>query len=140
MWFLQNVLKNSLELRILCLTFIKLSLISDDPKSVLKQYSAYNTITKLYECTICEKSCSYKGNLMNHIESIHFPNAFVYSCKYCGKQFHNKNTLSIHLTRRHKNRKAYRQDFWFFMCCKDFIYKELIKSHYCHFIFLSIGH
>ena len=36
-------------------------------------------------CTICGKSNSQKWNIMNHVESVHFPNMFTYSCKYCGK-------------------------------------------------------
>jgi len=48
-------------------------------------------------CVICNafkhKSCS---NVVNHIESRHFPNSFVYSCKYCEKQFNARNSLNVH--------------------------------------------
>jgi len=51
-------------------------------------------------CTICNafkhKSCS---NVVNHIESKHFPNSFVYTCKYCVKQFNARNSLNVHASK-----------------------------------------
>ena len=51
-------------------------------------------------CIICNafkhKSCS---NVVNHIESKHFPNSFVYTCKYCVKQFNARNSLNVHVSK-----------------------------------------
>jgi len=59
-------------------------------------------------CTICNtfkhKSCS---NVVNHIESKHFPNSFVYNCKYCGKQFNARNSLNVHASKCRNEQKNY---------------------------------
>jgi len=58
-----------------------------NPDKIMKKYAAYNTQTNQYECTVCHKTCSQRANLMKHIENVHFPNCFVYTCKYCEEQF-----------------------------------------------------
>ena len=58
---------------------------------------------KMYCCTICNKLISNSTtNAKNHIESVHFPGMFSYSCDECGRQCTSKNSLSIHMTRYHK--------------------------------------
>ncbi len=42
---------------------------------------------------------------MRHIENIHFPNAFVYTCKYCLKTFSSKNNMYKHANSAHPGRK-----------------------------------
>ena len=76
-----------------------------DPAEILKQYVHYNTSEKCYLCTICQKSNAQKPNIMRHIESIHFPNAFVYTCQYCLKQFSNKNIMYKHVSNVHRGRR-----------------------------------
>eukprot|EP00091_Calanus_sinicus_P003585 TRINITY_DN13755_c0_g1_i1.p2 TRINITY_DN13755_c0_g1~~TRINITY_DN13755_c0_g1_i1.p2 ORF type:complete len:113 (-),score=23.96 TRINITY_DN13755_c0_g1_i1:20-358(-) len=55
-------------------------------------------------CTMCGKSNSQKWNIMNHVESVHFPNMFTYSCKYCGKTFNAKNSLYVHMSTSHREK------------------------------------
>jgi len=59
-------------------------------------------------CTICcsfkHKSCS---NVVNHIESRHCPNSFVYTCKYCDKQFNARNSLNVHSSKCKNEHKVY---------------------------------
>ena len=82
-------------------------LISDDPSSLFKQYAKYNSQTKLYECTICQKTSSYKCSMIKHVENKHFPNSFVYSCQFCLMEFKTKNSINKHLSLVHRNRKFY---------------------------------
>ena len=71
----------------------------------LKKHISYNHATKNYHCDLCEKACLQKGNLMKHIENIHFPNSFVHLCRYCGAEFSKKNLLYQHVSYSHRSRK-----------------------------------
>ena len=44
----------------------------------------------LFYCTICEKTAATRRDVRNHVESIHYPNAFVYDCQFCGKTLKTK--------------------------------------------------
>ena len=56
----------------------------------------------LYTCSMCGKSNAQKNNMMIHVESVHFPGMFVYSCKYCPKQLSTKKALYGHVNNYHK--------------------------------------
>ena len=48
-------------------------------------------------CSLCSDfSHKSKYNVQNHIESKHFPNSFIYNCKFCGREFNFRNTLNSH--------------------------------------------
>ena len=83
-------------------------MIQGRPDEILKKYAVLNTKTRQFECTVCQKSSSRKDNLINHIESIHFPNYFVYSCEYCEKTFSSRNNMAVHKSNYHKNQKYYK--------------------------------
>ena len=36
----------------------------------------------LFYCTLCEKTAATRRDVRNHVESIHYPNAFVYAVSY----------------------------------------------------------
>jgi len=55
-------------------------------------------------CSLCAKTFKNKRDARNHIESIHFPNSFIYSCEHCGKQFNALNTKNVHVTRNHSKK------------------------------------
>ena len=57
-------------------------------------------------CTMCGKSNASRPNIVNHIESVHFPNTFTYTCKYCGKTFNAKNSLYVHISTGHRGEKS----------------------------------
>merc|ERR1712059_124484 len=56
-----------------------------------------------YSCTLCGKEALQKGNILKHVESVHFPNSFTYQCKHCEKTFNAKNSLYAHISRTHRN-------------------------------------
>lgn len=55
-----------------------------------------------FSCTICGKINSQRGNSMNHVESVHFPDMFEYHCSYCGKKATNYNSLQVHVSTKHR--------------------------------------
>ena len=55
-------------------------------------------------CALCTKSFKNKRDARNHVESIHYPNSFVYTCEYCGKEFNALNTKNVHVTRHHSKK------------------------------------
>jgi len=60
------------------------------------------THKKQFMCTLCSKVHAQKIHCQNHLESIHFPDMFLYSCSHCGKTFNGKNKLYVHVSLTHK--------------------------------------
>merc|ERR1719220_1913388 len=58
---------------------------------------------QLHRCTVCGKVGKDRGNLRKHVENIHFPGSFTYSCKYCQETFTSRTHLNHHVTSLHKN-------------------------------------
>ena len=55
-----------------------------------------------YICTLCYKfSHNSRTNVVNHVESVHYPNYFTYSCDKCGLECPSKNNLQLHRSRVH---------------------------------------
>ena len=66
-----------------------------DPNDLLKFLvrNADNVPT----CGLCFKFSNKTTTCVkNHIEAIHFPDLFVYSCPICSKQFNSKKSLYNH--------------------------------------------
>ena len=59
-----------------------------------------------YKCEICGKIGSRKDNVLNHVESTHFPDTFDYSCNICKKKMQTKKSLENHVYRNHKDGQA----------------------------------
>jgi len=57
-----------------------------------------------FSCTLCGKENNQKGNLVRHVESVHFPNKFTHQCKYCDQTFSAKSSLYTHISNKHKNK------------------------------------
>jgi len=53
-------------------------------------------------CTICRKSFCDSSTALKHVENIHFPDTFLYSCRVCGEQFTKKNAMYKHISKYHK--------------------------------------
>jgi len=71
-----------------------------------KEYAA-SLVAQLEEgngfmCLLCSKVSSTKGNLKKHVESMHTEDQ-PQKCKFCGKNFKNKNTLQNHVSLHHRN-------------------------------------
>jgi len=49
-----------------------------------------------FKCTICGSTKSQKPHVENHIENIHFPGSFQYTCKHCGLSFDRRNLMYKH--------------------------------------------
>ena len=62
---------------------------------------------KAFKCTICGKVSAHKTNLRKHVENIHFPGLFSYTCKYCPETFPTKNLLNHHVTNSHRSNVSY---------------------------------
>lgn len=57
----------------------------------------------LFYCTLCEKTAATRRDVRNHVESIHYPNAFVYHCQFCGKTLKTKKARDWHMSKNHKD-------------------------------------
>jgi len=82
---------------------------TEPDRSILHDYIKKEVIDgrNISVCTMCGKSSSQKHHLMNHLESVHFPNLFTYSCKYCAKTFNAKNSLHVHISTSHRHQNLY---------------------------------
>jgi len=78
----------------------------DDEKFDLQDYiMKVNSIGgDRFSCTLCGKENNQKGNLVRHVESVHFPNKFTHQCKYCNQIFSAKSSLYTHISNKHKNK------------------------------------
>ena len=56
-----------------------------------------------YNCTICGKTTFRSGDTRDHVENIHYPNIFIYSCE-CGLEFKSKISLKSH-KKTHSNQE-----------------------------------
>ena len=76
-------------------------------RTVLNQYINKEILhdKQIFVCTICGKSNGQKTNVVNHVESVHFPTMFVYLCKFCGKSQNNRNSLYVHISNNHRDKK-----------------------------------
>ena len=81
---------------------------SGPDRSMLHEYVKKEIMNgkALFICSMCGKSNTQKINIVNHVESVHFPNMFTYSCKYCGKTFNAKNSLYVHISTNHRLEKS----------------------------------
>ena len=70
---------------------------------IFQEYMTKSGVSSGWQCTLCEKECTQKNNLVKHIESVHFPDSFTHKCKYCGQTFSNKNKMYMHVQKIHKN-------------------------------------
>ena len=75
----------------------------NDPEELL-QFLSKDEVLNHYTCTLCLKILKQRKDARNHVESIHFPNTFVYSCTVCEKTFNSKNTRNVHITRNHNKK------------------------------------
>ena len=63
---------------------------------------------KAHRCTLCGQTGNDRSNLRKHVENIHFPGAFSYTCKYCppemaAKTFPTRTKLQNHVSSFHKS-------------------------------------
>jgi len=59
-----------------------------------------------HRCTLCGKTGNDRGNLRKHVENVHFPGTFSYTCKYCpppAAVFPTRTKLNNHMSAMHKN-------------------------------------
>ena len=82
----------------------KFSNVLGPDRSVLLKYIHRNDNGQesLFTCSLCGKSNAQKNNMMIHVESVHFPGMFAYSCKYCPKVLNTKKALYGHVNNYHK--------------------------------------
>ena len=60
-----------------------------EAREVLAEYLKQNEDNQ-YECTICGAKNRQRPNVLNHVESVHFPGHFSYNCDQCEKTYSNK--------------------------------------------------
>ena len=78
-----------------------------DPED-LRQYIDKDTDTKESCCTLCTFRSKIPALVKNHLEGIHFPGVFTYSCEQCDKTFNGRNALGVHNSKVHSKKSANR--------------------------------
>ena len=72
----------------------------------LNKYIGNNPGQKDYYCTLCTTFQTKKSSrVRDHVEAIHFPGQFIYSCNMCEKTFNGKNLLANHKSTKHPKKK-----------------------------------
>jgi len=55
-----------------------------------------------FMCAICQQTGLNRRDVRNHVESLHFPNTFTYTCELCHKEMKTKKALNNHKYTKHK--------------------------------------
>ena len=55
----------------------------------------------MVKCLLCGKISSDRSNMRKHVENVHLPNTYVYTCNVCGQAFGKRNLLNHHM-HKHK--------------------------------------
>jgi len=72
----------------------------------LEQYVKSVPNTKDFQCGLCEYISNRPAKVKNHLEAIHFPGIFVYSCDLCEKTFSGRNAFGVHKSQVHSKKKS----------------------------------
>ena len=73
----------------------------------LGQYVLSDVNVKEYHCGLCDTfRAKLPSKVRNHLEAIHFPGLFIYTCNICEKTLKGRNALNIHKSTMH-SRKAH---------------------------------
>ena len=84
------------------LTFLSVGVTLSGPEQLL-EYVGKDPLSGKYTCTICSSFFhTSKSNTRNHVESKHFPDAFVYSCEVCNSTFPTRMSLYKHRQTKHR--------------------------------------
>ena len=96
--------KQTHDLFILIILYLLCSGIND--RDSLLKYIKQNSVGAgaSFQCTLCGKTNGQKNNIMNHVESIHFPGSFTYHCNLCDKTVKTKSALNLHNARYHSKK------------------------------------
>ena len=70
----------------------------------LKDYIYKDLGSKETCCTLCPFRNKIPAKVKNHLEAIHFPGVFVYTCDLCGKTFKGRNALGVHTSLTHSKK------------------------------------
>jgi len=71
---------------------------------MLDQYVKTLPNSKDFQCGLCDYVSNRNAKVKNHLEAIHFPGSFVYSCDICGKTFNGRNAVGVHKSQVHKKK------------------------------------
>ena len=69
-------------------------------QAFLEQYTERRALG--FACKLCGKEFKQKHHAQNHVESLHFPDTFVYTCCHCGRTFNGRNKYYVHMSTNHK--------------------------------------
>ena len=75
----------------------------------LDQYVKPFPNSKDFQCGLCDFISNRAAKVKNHLEAIHFPGVYVYSCDLCSKTFNGRNAFGVHKTTVHSKKKY---TFW----------------------------
>jgi len=71
----------------------------------LSDYVISDQNVKEYHCSLCGTfKAKLPSKVRNHLEAIHFPGLFVYTCEICRKTCKGKNALNVHKSLLHNNK------------------------------------
>ena len=71
----------------------------------LGQYVVSDNTIKEYQCALCDTfRAKLPSKVRNHLEAIHFPGVFLYTCNICNKTLKGRNALNIHKSTLHSRK------------------------------------
>ncbi len=64
-----------------------------------------NGNVNIFICNFCNKHFHRKGHGRDHVENVHYPDAFVYTCDMCDYQLKSRVALRNHIAVAHPKLK-----------------------------------
>jgi hypothetical protein len=54
-----------------------------------------------HRCLLCGVTKDRRWNVWKHVENLHFPGTYTYTCKHCGETCSTRDRLNSHVTKYH---------------------------------------
>ena len=76
---------------------------STPPKILTNLWCGMRPVSGVVACAVSLVPCACRRDVRNHVESIHFPGSFTYTCPLCEAVMTTKKALAVHKQKVHRN-------------------------------------
>ncbi|XP_058054851.1 zinc finger protein 62 homolog isoform X2 [Anopheles bellator] len=92
-------------------------------KKLLQQHLLSHGSERNYQCDQCERSFKTANHRYRHVKMVHEGTRL--SCEYCGKQYCRKDTMRLHIEKKHMIQTYFVCD----ICVRSFETDEALQQH-----------
>ena len=97
-----------------------------------------NCATNIFICNLCNKPFPRKAHARDHVENVHFPETFWYTCDLCDFQLRSRVALRNHIAAAHPKIKHNMKINWFVWIVKQFLNTKVYKNLYVNLLLMQV--